>query len=197
MERSTIQRIACGVALTACLACGAAVAAEAVSRAPADPPGEATSEIVARNGYTAVEAELPAGAERVFRALTSHDIVIWWVRPSVFDTSAWQGDVRAGGHWQSEGSFRARPYKTEGEFILVDSPRLLVQTWNTVGTSAPPTTVIFRLTPLPGKRTRLYIIHAGFGTLESAREFGFGWRSSLLRLRELLEAEQGGRHSDS
>jgi len=189
MERSSIQRIARGFALTACLALGASSPTAAVRGALANPLEEATGEIVARNGYTAVEAELPAGAERVFRALTSQDVVIWWVRPNVFDTRAWQGEVRAGGHWKSGGSFRDQPYETEGDFILVDSPRLLVQTWNAVGKSAPPSTVIFRLTPLPGKRTRLHIIHAGFGNLESAREFGFGWASSLLRLRELLEKE--------
>jgi hypothetical protein len=69
MERSSIQRIAGGFAPTACLAWGAASPIEAVSGALANPAEEATGEIVARNGYTAVEAELPAGPERVFRAL--------------------------------------------------------------------------------------------------------------------------------
>jgi Activator of Hsp90 ATPase homolog 1-like protein len=130
MERSSIQRIARGFALTACLAWGAASPIEAVSGVAANPPEEATGEIVARNGYTAVEAELPAGPERVFRALISHDVVIWWARPNVFDTKSWQGEARVGGHWKSGGSFRDQPYETEGDFILVDSPRLLVQTWN-------------------------------------------------------------------
>jgi uncharacterized protein YndB with AHSA1/START domain len=191
MESSSIHRIARGVALTTYLAWGAATPTETVSGAPATPTNEAIGEVVTRSGYTEVEADLSARPERVFRALTSHDIVIWWVRPGVFDTRAWQGEVRVGGHWKSEGSFRDRAYEDEGDFVLVDPPRLLVQTWSAVGKSTPPGIVIFHLTPLPGKRTRLHIIHAGFGTLESAREFGLGWRSSLLRLRELLEKERG------
>jgi hypothetical protein len=126
MERSSIQRIARGFALTACLAWGAASPIEAVGGALANPPEEATGEIVARNGYTAVEAELPAGPERVFRALTSHDVVIWWVRPNVFDTKSWQGEVRVGGHWKSEGSWRLRCGQgAHGSFLRRSAPSFL------------------------------------------------------------------------
>ena len=36
--------------------------------------------------------EIPASAERVFRALTSEEIKNWWIRPGVFNTTDWAGE---------------------------------------------------------------------------------------------------------
>jgi len=37
--------------------------------------------------------EIEVEPDRVFRALTSGEITAWWVRPGVFDTREWSGDV--------------------------------------------------------------------------------------------------------
>ena len=50
--------------------------------------------------------EIAAEPERVFQALTSKEITAWWVRPGVFDTREWTGDVRAGGRWRAAGISR-------------------------------------------------------------------------------------------
>ena len=63
------------------------------------PPAHAPWKI-ARIGSILATVEVAASAERVFRALASREIVDWWVRHGVFDTTQWQGDVRIGGHWR-------------------------------------------------------------------------------------------------
>ena len=54
-------------------------------------------------GVISATALLPASPERVFRALTSSEICDWWVRPGVFDTREWRGDLRHGGRWEANG----------------------------------------------------------------------------------------------
>src|SRR5215470_11426243 len=82
------------------------------------------------NGSILASVEIAAPPERVFHALSSKEIVDWWVRPGVFDTREWTGDVRVGGRWQATGVARGAPYTLEGEFLEVDPPRKLVQTWS-------------------------------------------------------------------
>jgi uncharacterized protein YndB with AHSA1/START domain len=62
-------------------------------------------------GLILANVDLPASPERVFQALTSRDeIVVWWVRPGVFDTREWSGDLRVGGTWRASGVGGGRPY---------------------------------------------------------------------------------------
>jgi Activator of Hsp90 ATPase homolog 1-like protein len=68
-------------------------------------------------GFILASVEVAASAERVFRALASNEITQWWVRPGVFDTREWTGDVRAGGRWRASGMTRGEPYVQEGEFL--------------------------------------------------------------------------------
>jgi uncharacterized protein YndB with AHSA1/START domain len=60
-------------------------------------------------GEILATVEIGAPPERVFRALTSQEIVDWWVRPGVFDTREWTGDVRTGGRWRASGVARGQP----------------------------------------------------------------------------------------
>jgi uncharacterized protein YndB with AHSA1/START domain len=60
------------------------------------------------------------------------------IRPGVFDTREWTGDVRVGGRWQASGVARGNPYALEGEFIAVDPPGKLVHTWIAVGEPVEP-----------------------------------------------------------
>jgi Activator of Hsp90 ATPase homolog 1-like protein len=68
-------------------------------------------------GHVLATVEMAASPERVFRALTSKEIVGWWVRAGVFNTTEWTGDVRAGGRWRASGIGRGKPYVLEGEFL--------------------------------------------------------------------------------
>jgi uncharacterized protein YndB with AHSA1/START domain len=129
--------------------------------------------------------EITASPERVFRALTSPEVTAWWVRPGVFDTREWAGDVRPGGRWRASGVARGQAYALEGEFLLVDSPRTLMHTWHGAGAPGAPTTVTYSLQER-GAGTHLILTHAGFGSAEARENTRAGWETSLERLAELL-----------
>src|SRR5229473_2081845 len=81
-------------------------------------------------GQILASVEIAAPPERVFRALASQDIVNWWVRPGVFDTRQWAGDVRVGGHWEASGMGGGRPYTLRELFWRSTRPG----SWCTRGT---------------------------------------------------------------
>jgi uncharacterized protein YndB with AHSA1/START domain len=132
--------------------------------------------------------ELVSSPERVFRALTSRDITKWWIRPGVFTTTDWTGDVRPGGRWRAVGTGNGRPFTLEGEFLDIDIPRKLVLTWHSGGAPGKPTTVTFLLERIDGG-TRLTLDHVGFAATDWCLNTCLGWETSLERLAELLLAE--------
>ena len=83
-------------------------------------------------GLILASVEIAAPPERVFRALVSKEVCEWWVRPDVFDTREWTGDVRVGGRWRASGMDTKRSFVIEGEFLVVDPPR---RTRRTPGTA--------------------------------------------------------------
>ena len=147
------------------------------ARAVADP----------QTGSILATVEIAASPERVFRALTSDEIVAWWVRRGVFDTREWSGDVRIGGKWRSAGVARGAPYTLEGEYLEIDPPRKLVHTWHMVGAPGTPTTVTYLLEPVMGG-TRITLRHEGFAVPEASTGACAGWQTSFERLAELLAA---------
>src|SRR6266540_2522538 len=112
-------------------------------------------------GSILASVEVAASPERVFQALASNEVLDWWVRPGVFDTREWSGDVRVGGRWQASGVGSGNPYVLEGEFLEVDPPRTLVHTWQLVGRPGTPTTVTYILEPIEDG-TRVTLRHSGF-----------------------------------
>src|SRR5437763_3878314 len=140
-------------------------------------------------GSIIATVEIAASPERVFQALASREIIDWWVRPGVFDTREWTGDVRVGGRWRTSGIGRGRPYSLEGEFVEVDPPRKLVHTWHPVGSPDPPSTVTYIVEP-SGQGTRLTLRHTGMSSRDAAMANAVGWETSLARLGEILVPQQ-------
>ncbi|HSS93124.1 MAG TPA: SRPBCC domain-containing protein [Candidatus Dormibacteraeota bacterium] len=136
-------------------------------------------------GEILATVESPADPDRIFRALASPEIVDWWVRPGVFDTREWSGDLRVGGRWQASGIGGGRPYTLDGEFVDIEAPRRLVHTWHPVGSPAAPTTVTYVLEPV-GEGTRITLRHSGFTSREVCSNTCIGWETSFERLAELL-----------
>ena len=126
-----------------------------------------------------------APPERVFRALASKEITEWWIRPGVFDTRDWSGDVRAGGRWRAAGMTRGQPYVQEGEYLEVESPRWLVHTWEGAGKPGATSTVCYLAEPI-GEGTRITLRHTGFVSREMCQAFAIGWETSFERLAEVL-----------
>lgn len=142
--------------------------------------------IADRNGKRlTATVEVAASPERTFRALVSQEITDWWVRPGVFDTREWNGDVRVGGRWRAAGMSRGQPYAQGGEFLEIDAPRKLVHTWEGVGVSGGPTTLTYRLEPVTGG-TRVTLEQSGFGSPEACENFAIGWETSFAKLAEVL-----------
>jgi uncharacterized protein YndB with AHSA1/START domain len=140
-------------------------------------------------GMLLASVDVAASPERVFRALTSpEDITVWWVRPGVFDTREWTGDVRVEGRWNASGVGGGRPYTLEGVFLEVDAPRRLSHTWQGVGAPGAPTTVTYLVEQGEGT-TRITLRHAGFTSRETCLATCIGWETSFARLEELLAAE--------
>jgi uncharacterized protein YndB with AHSA1/START domain len=129
--------------------------------------------------------EIMAEPERVFRALTSEEITAWWVRPGVFDTREWSGDVRVGGHWRAAGVSRGQPYVQQGEFLEIEPTRKLIHTWDGAGTLESPSKVTYLLDRFE-KGTRVTIRQTGFFSGDICNAFAIGWETSLNRLAEIL-----------
>lgn len=141
-------------------------------------------------GCIVASVEIARTPERVFQALSSREIVDWWVNPGVFDTREWKGDVRVGGRWSASGIARGAPYTLEGEFLEVDPPRKLVQSWHRLGASDTPSILTYVLEPIAAG-TRLTLRHAGIVAPEQRSGASAGWRSSFDRLSEILPRREG------
>jgi uncharacterized protein YndB with AHSA1/START domain len=136
-------------------------------------------------GHILATVEVAVPPERVFLALTSEEITEWWVRPGVFDTREWIGDVREGGAWHATGVGNGRLYALEGEFLEVSPPRKLVHSWRATGAPGAPNTVTYLLERLD-RGTRLTLRHTGFASRETCLNTCIGWETSLQRLAEIL-----------
>lgn len=129
-------------------------------------------------GYVLAAVDIAAPPGRVFEAIASKEIAKWWVRPGIFDTRDWAGDVRPGGRWHAAGTTRGQPYAQEGEFLDVEAPRRLVHTWDGAGKPGVPSTITYVLERI-GSGMRLTLRHAGFASRDMCQAFALGWETSL------------------
>jgi uncharacterized protein YndB with AHSA1/START domain len=144
-------------------------------------PARAVADVAA--GAIVASVEIAAPPERVFRAMTTAEVASWWVRPGVFTTDEWSGDVRVGGRWRSSGVARGERYQLEGEFLEVDPPRKLTFTWQRAGMA--PTTVTYLLEPHAGG-TRVTLRHDGFTVPEACEQVTMGWQTAFETLVAVL-----------
>lgn len=135
-------------------------------------------------GLILATVEVKAPPERTFSALTGDEVPAWWVRPGVFDTREWSGDVRPGGRWRASGLGRGNPYVLEGEFLEVDPPRRLVHTWQGAG-AAGPSTITYELEPVEGG-TRITLRQTGIKPRPTCAATCLGWETSFEELARLL-----------
>src|SRR5260370_37253593 len=96
-------------------------------------------------GHLLASVEVAASPEQVFSALASRAVLDWWVRPGVFDTREWSGEVRVGGRWRASGVGKRGPYVMDGEFLEVEPARQLAHTWDVARAPGAPTTVTYLL----------------------------------------------------
>jgi uncharacterized protein YndB with AHSA1/START domain len=135
-------------------------------------------------GTILATVDIAVPPERVFRALsTAEDLVRWWGADDVYRTTNWTADFRVGGRWRAEGrSADGKPFAVEGEFVEIDPPRKLVQTWKPDWAGGHETTLTYRLETI-ADGTRLTLRHEGFrGHPDSCSGHASGWEKVLTWL---------------
>jgi uncharacterized protein YndB with AHSA1/START domain len=143
-------------------------------------------------GVIHASVDIAAPPERVFRALTDGtEVVRWWGSPDTYRLTEFSADLRVGGKWRSRGvAVDGKPFEATGEFLEVDAPRRLVQTWIPDWAPGLNTKLSYRLDPIPGG-TRLTVRHEGFGTHREAFEgHTRGWERVLGFLNGYLAASE-------
>lgn len=147
-------------------------------------PGVARAVADLSEGVILASVEIAAPIERVFRALASEEIVNWWGSEDTYRTTKWTGDLRVGGSWRTDGiSSEGKPFSVGGEFLEIDPPRKLVQTWRADWDGGNVTTITYRLDTIPSG-TRITLKHTGFtGRPESCGGHANGWERVLGWLR--------------
>ncbi|SDN77391.1 SRPBCC domain-containing protein [Afipia sp. GAS231] len=150
---------------------------------------QSVADVVA--GLILATADISASPERVFRALTASDEVVrWWGSDDVYRTTAWVADLRVNGHWRADGrQTDGTAFSVEGEFLAIDAPRKIAQTWKADWDEGKPTTLTYRLEATEGG-TRVTLRHEGFqGRADSCRSYAEGWRLVLQWLERHFAPE--------
>jgi len=153
-----------------------------------NPTPRSVAEVTA--GVIHASVEIAVAPERVFRALTDGgEVVRWWGSADTYRLQEFTADLRVGGQWRSRGvAADGKPFQATGEFLEVDPPRLLVQTWIPDWAPGLKTTLTYRLDAIPGG-TRLTLRHEGFGAHREAFEgHTRGWERVLGFLNGYLAA---------
>jgi uncharacterized protein YndB with AHSA1/START domain len=144
-------------------------------------------------GTILATVDIAVPPEQVFRALTTpEDLKRWWGADDVYRTTSWTVDFRVGGRWRAEGrNAEGKPFAVEGEYVEIDPPRKLVQTWKPDWDGGHTTTITYRLEPL-ADGTRLVMRHEGFkGRPDSCSGHASGWERVLTWLvRDLAPPAQ-------
>ncbi len=133
-------------------------------------------------GLVLATVEVAAPPDRVFHALASDDVLRWWVRPGVFDTRQWSGEVREGGRWHASGIGGGKPYEIDGEFLEVDRPRRLVHTWRLAGAESTLTYLL----ETTDAHTRITLRHTGLPSRQTCAATCIGWETSFEELARMF-----------
>lgn len=109
--------------------------------------------------------DIAATPERVFDALTDpRELAEWWGSDDTHRARDWTVDARPGGAWGADTvDADGNPGRLEGEFRVVERPRVLETTWHPSWDDAP-SVVRYELEPcdVDGRAgTRLTVTHVG------------------------------------
>lgn len=144
-------------------------------------------------GMILATVDIAAPIERVFKAISDpNEIPQWWGQADLYRVEKCTADFRKGGKWTSSGhGADGEEFSVEGEFIEIDPPRKLVQSWKAAWDGNNVTTIAYRLETITGG-TRVTVKHWGFADrVDSCRSHGDGWERVLGWL-ESFAAEMAG-----
>ena len=131
---------------------------------------------------------IAAPPDRVFRALTSDEIVKWWGSDQTYRVTGWTSDLRVGGSWRSDGKGAdGKPFSVGGEYLEIDPPHKLVQTWFYDWGDRHVTKLTYRLQST-SEGTKVTIRHEGFKDRpESCSSHADGWEIVLNWLAQYCD----------
>lgn len=125
-----------------------------------------------------IERTLAASPERVWRAFTTTELGAWlW--PAAWNSSC-EVDARVGGRYRIAAASMA----VGGQFVALDEPHRIVQTWQWEG-EPNETLVTITLEPRDGG-TALIIVHERFETADDSANHLQGWNDCLDRVEPYL-----------
>jgi uncharacterized protein YndB with AHSA1/START domain len=128
-----------------------------------------------------IERMIPAAPQRVWTAFTTAEGLAAWMWPGSWQTTA-EVDLRVGGRYRIASSEKG--LVIVGEFVSLDEPARLVQTWHWEG-DGEETLVTVTFEP-SGEGTALSILHERFGSAEDRDRHIQGWNDCLDRLAPYL-----------
>jgi uncharacterized protein YndB with AHSA1/START domain len=151
----------------------------------------AMSAIVNNGDAIVTEIFIAASPEDVFRALIDPELVVkWWGGQGAgqsFRCTDAQCDLRVGGKWRNAGvDAQGHPFEAFGEYIELDPPRLLVQTWAASWTAQVKTTVRWELQPTD-RGTLVKHQHSGLSAHPEVAKSFRGWPRIIGWLQVFLE----------
>lgn len=148
------------------------------------------------------EIFIAAPPARVFQAISDpKQTASWWGAKGMYRITENHSDLRPGGKWWSVGvGADGTSFRVEGEYLEIDPPRLLIQTWIKSFTGPLKTTVRWELEPQEvhglhqtgphrvGTGTLVRICHSGFASnVEAAKSHGQGWIRVLGWMQAFVE----------
>lgn len=148
----------------------------------------ATPELTSNADEIVNEIQIAAPPERVFQALVDpSQVPRWWGQTGIYRCTEFQSDLRPGGKWSSVGKDgEGRRFEITGEYLEIDPPRLLVQSWTATWTGDVKTTVRWELEPA-NQGTLVRIRHSGLAAYPEIAKSYRGWPRMLGWLQALLE----------
>ena len=147
---------------------------------------------IANNGDAIFsEIFIAAPPAEVFRALVDPDLVVkWWGGQGEgqgFRCTHFECDLRSGGSWRSKGiDAQGHSFEASGEYIEVDPPHLLVQTW-TASWAAHVKTVVRWQLQSAANGTLVRHQHSGLAAHPAVAKSFRGWPRMLGWLHAFLE----------
>jgi len=128
--------------------------------------------------HLVLEEDLPHPIERVWRALTDPAALAAWLMPNDFQ-------ARVGATFRMtyppDPALRGR---VDIQVLALEPPRRMAWAW-AFREGAPPTTVVFELSPTP-HGTHLRLTHSGESIAEDIERFTRGWHEKLAALGAFL-----------
>lgn len=142
-------------------------------------------------GLVLAKVEIKASPERVFNALSDPaEIEQWWGDARTYRTTHYTSDFKVGGAWRSEGiGADGTPYAVGGEYLAIQKPSRIVQSWRPDWDGGHETTVTYFIEAIEGGVV-VTIRHDGFGDkANDCASHATGWELVLGWLRAFVAPE--------